>query len=352
MLYISNEEITELLHQDLHGTVDTMEEMFATMETGDFALGGGGYSHGMRMHYPMEGEDNLFIAMPGYLGAPFDVTGVKWHGPNRRCEGAATDSHFLMILNDYKTGIPKACMPVGLTTLYRTAAMSILAASHLANPDAETMGIIGPGKINTLVAEGLLAKFPGISRVVVKGRGSDSTKKFVSAMESLNSNITIEVVSSFEDAVRCADIVSINTGFEFAGIADMPIIRDGWIKPGAVFLCSAFVKFSDRLIIEKAINVCDLYDMYASYEQELGVPVYKHLSNLGNRYVDLIRDGKLNRETVLDMKEIVTGKVAARKSKEDIILFSSGGFATQDLAVCEKLYRKAMKEGVGTELPY
>ncbi len=351
MLYISNEEIKELLQHDLPGTVETMREMFATMETGDFALGGGGYSHGMRMHYPSEGEENLFIAMPGYLGTPFHVAGVKWHGPNRRCEGAATDSHFMMILNDCKTGIPQACMPVGLTTLYRTAAMSILAAEQLANPDAKTIGIIGPGKINTLVAEGLLAKFPGVSRITVKGRGSDSARNFIRVMESLNRNIEIEVVSSFEDAVKTADIVSINTGFEFAGIADMPIIRDAWIKPGAVFLCSAFVKFSDRLILDRAVNVCDLYAMYASYEKELGTPVYKHLSNLGNRYADLIRDGKLHREAVLDMKDIVTGKVAARKSKEDIVLFSSGGFATQDLAICEKLYRKAVKEGVGTELP-
>lgn len=351
MLYISEEEIKNLLSDDLLWTVDTMEEMFATMETGNYSLGGSGYSHGMRMQYPMEGEDNLFIAMPGYLGAPFDVTGVKWHGPNRKREGVDGDSHFLIILNDSMTGMPKACMPAGETTLYRTAAISILAAAKLANRDVSTVGIIGPGKINTLVARGLVAKFPNLTRIVVKGRGAASTERFVQTLRRYKDDLEIEVVSSFEEAVRFSDIVSINTGFSFAGIGDMPIIRDAWIKPGAVFLCSAFVKFSDKLILEKAVNVCDLYDMYASYERELGTPVYKQLSNLGNRYVDLIRDGKLQRETVLDMKDIIAGKAAARTSSEDIILFSSGGFATQDLAVCEKLYQKAVKEGVGTKLP-
>lgn len=352
MLYLSNDDVTRIMNRDLMWTVETMREMFATMAAGDFAMGGHGYSHGMRMNYPVEGADNLFITMPGYLGEPFRVTGMKWHGPNRKWEGADVDSHFLVVLNDYKTGVPKVCMPAGDITLYRTAAMSILAADYLANRDCRTIGIIGPGKINTLVAEGLLAKFPDVSRIVVKGRGAASARHFVQSIRQHNAGVEVEIVSSFEEAVRCSDIVSINTGFSFENISDMPIIRDAWIKPGAVFLCSAFVKFSDKLMLEGAVNVCDLYEMYESYEQELGTPVYKHLSNLGNRCVDLVRAGKLPREAVLGMKELVAGKVSARKTKDDIFLFSSGGLVTQDLAVCEKIYRKAVEKGVGTKLPY
>ena len=245
MLYLSEKDVAQIIENDYKWVVDIMREMFQTIGNQDYSLGGKRKaSHGLRMEYDKNSRHHLFIAMPGYLGDPFNVTGLKWHGPMNKWSGRLSDSNYMIYLNDCDSGQLRACISANLLTEYRTAAVSMLAAQCFASEDIKKIAIIGPGKINTLIAKGLLSLFSGIEQILVKGRGKTSIEHFVSSIQQENRGIEVTVVDTIEQVVKDTDVVSINTGFQFDELSDAPLVRDQWIKPKSVFLCSSFAFFS------------------------------------------------------------------------------------------------------------
>ena len=124
----------------------------------------------------------------------------------------------------------------------------------------------------------------------------------------------------------------------------MPLIKEKYIKPNATFLCSAFAYFSD-LMIENAYKITDYYPMYEEYEKELGAPVYKKLSFIGNRFVDLIRLGKIKPNSVYNLFDIKNENFS-----DKIKIFSNGGIALFDLALGYEIYRLSKEKNLGIEL--
>lgn len=352
MRVLSEHEVTSIIDNDLSWVVGIMRAMFETIGKGAYSLGGERHaSHGMRMAYTRDGEDRLFIAMPAYLGAPFDIAGAKWHGPMARVKGSERDSNYLVILNDPYTGVPLTVMAANTLTNFRTAAVSLLAAELLHPDGIESIALVGPGKINMLVARGLFDMHRHIGRVYIKGRGRASAERAASLIKEAHPSVDVVLASSVEDAVRSADIVSINTGFKFDALSDMPIVKKNWAKGGALFLCSAFAHFPDEMIISATVNVCDMFAMYEAYQDELGYPAYKHLSCLGNRFADLVRAGKMNRDDIFDLSEIVSrAKIPPQCNAP--ILFSSGGLGLEDIALGLEVYRRACDMSIGQELEY
>lgn len=350
MLYLSEREVAGIIGGDVSWCADAIEKMFETIARGDHAMGGElNASHGMRMAYDAGSGERLFIAMPAYLGEPFSVAGAKWHGPNAMLPGMSTDTHYLLVLNDKDTGVPFAVMPAVTITTVRTACVSIAAARALVRGEPEALGIVGPGKINTIVAEGLISNFPSIKKIFVKGRGEASLSSFAARMNAAHPSVEVVRASSLKDAIAPSDVVSFNTGFVFDDIGDMPMVRGAWIKPRSVFLCSAFAHFPDSVIIGGSTKVCDLFAQYESYEKELQYPAYKKFGTIGNRFADLVIEGKLRREEIFDLSEIISKSRIPQRGDEPVI-FSSGGLAVEDIALGVEIYRRAVERGVGTKL--
>lgn len=354
--YISEREQKEHHLIDIGECVEAIDKMFHIMASNDYLMSGKNHnSHGERLVFDRDGDirnKNIYIAMPAYLGGEYQCTGIKWHGPNV-FGSSDTETKYTLVINDSQTGVPLGIMPANIITTYRTAAVSVYASKLLADKKSETVGIIGPGKINTVFLEGLLGVFPNIKTVKIKGRGRHNIEKFATKIREEYKQISdVYIADTFEEVVRDADIVSINTGFEFENIRDMPIIRADWVKPGATFLCTSFIKFSDDFIVHKAIKTADNTKMYESYAEELGYPVYRGLSYLGNRYMDLINEGKVAKEDIIDIPDILSGRKEGRKDKEDIVIFSSGGMGIEDLAVGYHVLEKAKEQNVGTLLEW
>ena len=354
--YVSEREQMEHGLIKIDECVDVMDKMFHVMSEGDYLMSGkNSNSHGERLVFEREGDDknkNIYIAMPAYLGGEYQCTGIKWHGPNV-FGSSDTETKYTLVINDAQTGVPLGFLPANKLTTYRTAAVSIYAAKLCADRRSKTIGIIGPGKINTVFLDGLLKLFTNITSVKIKGRGRHNVEKLANKIrEEYKQIVDVQIVDTFEEAVRNSDIVSINTGFEFENIRDMPIIRADWVKSGAMLICTSFIKFSDDFIVHKARKIADNMKMYESYAEELGYPVYRGLSYLGNRYVDLIKEGKITKDDIIDLADIASGRKEARKNEEDIVIFSSGGMGIEDLAVGYHILQKAKEQNVGTLLEW
>lgn len=353
MLFISDKEVSTMLQGHMSEVVETMRRMFCIMEKGDYVLGGkNGGSHGMRIAFDHGDGEQIFLAMPGFLGGgtEFNVAGVKWHGPNRPVQGNDADSYFIVALSDANTGRPFAIMRGDALTLYRTAAVNALAAEALTSSNPATLAIVGPGRIARLTLEYLLKRFPSINCIHVKGRGHESRDQFIVDIRTKYSRVNVVPCETLKEAILESDISIINAGFHFKKYSDMPVVKSSWIKPGSVFICSAFAGFPDSMLIENSIKVCDLYKSYECYEEELGYPAYRKFGAIGCRFADLVNEGKLSRDEIFDLSNIVSGKMAIKNPEKKPILFSSSGLALEDLALGMHIYNFAKEDGIGTEL--
>ncbi|CAD7289347.1 N-((2S)-2-amino-2-carboxyethyl)-L-glutamate dehydrogenase [Campylobacter majalis] len=344
--YISQEIQSRLLNID--DSIKTMQDMFECIKDDKYTMSGKNKnSHGCRLHMP---NSSLFIAMPGYLGGCYNVSGIKWHGPNIKGSGFAETTYMLM-LNDIATGYPLCIMSANLLTTYRTAATSIYAMQLLKKQEFLNVAIIGPGKINSLFLEGILRSNKEVKTIKVKGNTQKGVKNFIDYFAKKH-DVKIYETKSLEECVKECDLISINTGFEYESVADMPILRSKWIKQNAIINAPSFFRMSDKFLINDAIKVADNFKMYQSYIDELGYPAYKSLSILGNQYADLVHNNKINEYEIVSISDILKNQKREILDKNGIVLFASGGMITQDIALAYDIFTKAKKQNLSTIIEF
>ena len=350
MLYLSENDVERLIDGKMSETVALMRDVFNIVYEGDYTMGGAdGKSHGFRLPVPML-DDQLYLAMPGYLGGKYHTVGVKWHGPNKFIGDNDSDIYYALILNDVENGKPNAILRGDMLTRYRTAATAALAVECLLQVEPIEIGIIGSGRINHLSLQYLMKAFDSIKRIKIKGRGIESRDLYISKLQKEFPETEVVACDSIRDAVYDSDAVLINTGFSFQNYGDMPIVKPAHINKPTVFACSSFAHFSDQDILEHTINVCDMFGIYENYIEELGYPAFKKYGSPGSRFADLVFDGKLKKEKVIDLADIVSGHASIPKDNVQPVIFSSTGMSLEDIALGVFLCEQAKKYNIGKEL--
>ena len=62
--------------------------------------------------------------------------------------------------------------------------------------------------------------------------------------------------------------------------------------------------------------------------------------------------GSFRWDMALELQQVVAGSVSGRTSGDAITLFESMGVALEDIAAAQLVYRKAVDQGIGQELPF
>jgi ornithine cyclodeaminase/alanine dehydrogenase-like protein (mu-crystallin family) len=360
-LYLNEDDMIAAGVEDMAGCIDAMEEMFRLMKAGDYRMGGAnGNSHGSMVMFPKEskfpempvdGPDRRFMAMPAYLGLPFDMAGVKWYGSNAENRKKGLPRSILMlILNDKDTGAPKAFMSANILSAYRTGAVPGVGFRHFAPEDAKTIAIIGPGVMSKTALIAALTVRPGIEKVKVKGRGKASLEQFINHMQERYPNVAFEAVDTIEEAVRGADIVSAATSSPTGDPAAYPYIKEDWIKPGAIIESTAALRFDDDFLINRARTVTDNIMLYEAWEEEMKPDAYNTVPIPAVKVEDLIAEGKMSKDQIDDLGDILTGKKPAHRREDEITIYSVGGMPTEDVAWGTMVYRNALSKGIGKRL--
>jgi Predicted ornithine cyclodeaminase, mu-crystallin homolog len=358
ILYLSEKDMIDAGVLDVHRCIEVMTEMFSLLSKGDYVMGSKNRSsHGIMMDFPdrpefpnmpANGPDRRFMAMPAYIGGRFDVCGTKWYGSNKENLKKGLPRSILMnILNDKDTGAPIAFQSANLVSAVRTGCISGVAAKFLAKRDSDTLGVIGPGVVSKLSAAAILDACPGITKVKICGRRMESARSFSDYITEKYPQVRETFLTlSMEEAVRGSDVVLIAT----SGAAADPDIQEEWIKKGALFTLPASVRLDDEFIVKRARNVVDHWKMYEAWRNEYDYPYYKAIDMLAVYYLDLIHDGKMEERAIDNLGDIISGTVGGRKSDDEIILFTTGGIPTEDVAWGYELYRNALRLGLGTRL--
>lgn len=359
-LYLNEPDMIKAGVTNMAECVDTMTEMLALFAEGDYRMAGvENNSHGAMVMFPADpqfagmpkdGPDRRFMAMPAYLGGNFQTAGCKWYGSNVENKKRGLPRSILMFtLNDKDTGAPLAHMSANLLSAYRTGAIPGVGARYLAREDAKVVGIIGPGVMNRTSLEAFIAVRPGINALKIYGRGQASIDSFIDWVREKFSQIeSIEVVEHMEDAVRGCDIVSIAVPSPM-GSENYPTVREGWLKPGAFLCCSAHLAVEES-VVQQARHVADARSIYQAWAGELPPPAHETVGIWGMHLVDRVRDGRMKPEQFEDIGEIIQGKTPGRQNDDEIFIYSVGGMPVEDVAWATKIYRNALRDGIGTKL--
>jgi len=361
-LYLSEQDMIKAGVTDMPGCVDAMEEMFRLLKTGDFRMGGPeSNSHGVMMTFPekssfpnmpVDGPDRRFMAMPAYLGGRFDMVGMKWYGSNVENKNKNLPRSVLMLtLNCKDTGVPLAYMSANILSAYRTGAVPGVGIRYFARTDAKVVGIVGPGVMSKTALSSTLAVRPEVEKVKINGRSKRSIDSFIAYVKENHPSIrTFEVVDTIEEAVREADIVHLATSSPTGDINEYPYVNEQWIKPGAVICCPAAARFDDDFILNRARNIADYRGLYEAWAEEMPYPAYHTIPIPAVHCMDLMADGRMQRDDLIDLGDILTGEVPARTSDDEIIIYSVGGLPIEDVAWGTEIYRNALAKGIGTKL--
>lgn len=361
-LYLSEPDMIKAGVKNMDQCVEAMEDLLVTLNKGDYVMAGVNHnSHGAQVIFPddpqFEGmpknaDDRRFMAMPAYLGGKYQMAGMKWYGSN--CENKASGlprSILMMMLNDKDTGAPLALMSANLVSCYRTGAIPGVGAKYLAGKDSETVTIIGPGVMGRTCLLAFLSVCPKITTVKVKGRGLRSLHAFEEFVKKECPQIQqVIVCDSMEGAVKDSDIICVTSTAPVKEI-DFPYIAEDWVKKGALICLPSAARFDDDFLINRCKKVVDNYKLYEAWAEEFPYPSYEMVQIIGSKFTDYLHEGRIQREDIVDIADIINKKHPGRESDDEIIVYSVGGMPVEDIAWGGTVYRNALKEGIGVELP-
>lgn len=361
-LYLSEPDMIKAGVKNMDQCVEAMEDLLVTLNKGDYVMAGVNHnSHGAQVIFPddpqFEGmpknaDDRRFMAMPAYLGGKYQMAGMKWYGSN--CENKASGlprSILMMMLNDKDTGAPLALMSANLVSCYRTGAIPGVGAKYLARKDFETVTIIGPGVMGRTCLLAFLSVCPKITTVKVKGRGLRSLHAFEEFVKKECPQIQqVIVCDSMEEAVKDSDIICVTSTAPVKEI-DFPYIAEDWVKKGALICLPSAARFDDDFLINRCKKVVDNYKLYEAWAEEFPYPSYEMVQIIGSKFTDYLHEGRIQREDIVDIADIINKKHPGRESDDEIIVYSVGGMPVEDIAWGGTVYRNALKEGIGVELP-
>ncbi len=360
-IFLSEEEMIKAGVKDMPACIDTMEDVIKCLNSGDYVMGGVNHnSHGSQVSFPTEspfpnmpldeGDDRRFMAMPAYIGGPFDMVGMKWYGSNSNNKKKGLPRSILTVmLNDKDTGAPIALMSANILSAMRTGAIPGVGARYLAKKDAKVCGICGPGVMGKTSLDAIISSCPQIEEIKVKGRGKKSLEAFIKyAREKYPDMKTIRAVDSIEELVRDTDVIS----FANSGNTDpstYPFVELKWIKKGALIIgLSCFDMNAEEM--KECKLVVDNRALYEAWAEEFPYPSFGANNIIGSKFTDMIHDGLIESEEMIDLGDIIKGEKSGRDYEDQIVIFSVGGMPVEDVAWGKKCYEKAVDLGLGTKL--
>ncbi|MGQ0839469.1 2,3-diaminopropionate biosynthesis protein SbnB [Actinokineospora sp.] len=273
--------------------------------------------------------DARIIALPAHLDGDDEVSGIKWISSfpaniDRNIPRASA----VLLLNDYATGYPFACLEAAQISAARTAASAVLGASAITgSTTAGRIAVIGAGVIARNVAEFFLAHQWSVGEFVIHDRNPDYADALGAHLQSAVGQ-RARRVDSLAAAIDGADIVV------FATTAGEPYITAAdTFAPGQTVLNISLRDLGPEIILN-AHNVVD------DVEHCLKANTSPHLAEQRYGSRDFI-DGTL--------PQLLAGEFELGADKPRI--FSPFGLGVLDLAVGMHVYRTAVAEGRTVEVP-
>ena len=256
--------------------------------------------------------------MPTSDGQMYSFKYVNGH-PKNTALGLLTVTAF-GVLADVETGYPLLLSELTVTTALRTAAMSALAARHMARPGSSVMALIGNGAQSEFQAIAF-AHMLGVRELRLYDVDAAATAKLARNLKALgHSHLQITLCSSAAEAVRGAHIVTTVTADKRNAVILTPEMIEpgmhinavGGDCPGKTELHADILRRADaRVVVE-----------------------YEPQSRVEGEIQQMPADF-----AVTEFAQVLDSAAPGRASPDEVTIFDSVGFALEDYSALRYLYK-------------
>ncbi len=241
-------------------------------------------------------------------------------------------SRYHVHLIDTDSGSLVAMIEASHLGMVRTGAASGVATKYMAREDATTVGMIGAGKQAAGQLEAVCA-VRGITAAKVYSRKSEKARDFCAAM-SAKLGIKMQAVTSAPEAVRGVDIINVITK------ASNPVLLGEWLEPGQHINAAGSNALTRRELDELAIK-----------RSRVVVDSRGTARNESGDLLPLVESGQLDWDALPELGEVIAGRFAGRKSRDEITLYESHGMGIQDIYTGDHILKVAREKNIGIDLP-
>lgn len=230
-------------------------------------------------------------------------------------------------LAEVATGYPLLLSELTISTAFRTAATSAMAARALARPESKVLAMIGCGCQSEFQAIAFHALL-GITEVRAYDIDPLAIRKFVANL-ALFPKLKVITASSTAAAVKGADIVSTVT----ADKACATILTPDMLEPGMHINgiggdCPGKTEIHPEILRGGKI--------FVEYEPQ---------TRIEGDIQQLDAD-----HPVTEFWKVLTGNASGRDSAEQVTVFDSVGFAMEDFSMLRYLYKAALELNLGEDI--
>lgn len=306
-----------------------MSDAMDAVGRGFRALSAGEATVPVRASLPIAGN-GVALSMPASLaGGPHWSVKLVTVAPGNPARGlpliAAT-----VLLGDAATGVPLALLDGTSLTALRTGAAGGVAARTLARRDSAVVALFGAGaQARTQLAAVAVALERTLREVRIVSRDPLDAARAVAEWASDAPPGVRYRATSADEAVRDADIVITATS------SATPVFSGSALREGTHVTAVGSFKPTMRELDDDTIR---------------GARVV-----VDQRDPALAEAGELQGLTAADVIEIgdvIAGRVRGRRSAAERTVFKSVGNAIQDLVVASRAYERALELGLGEEIAW
>lgn len=264
-------------------------------------------------------DEGVIELMPTSDGETYGFKYVNGH-PDNIARGFQTVTAF-GVLARVNNGYPVLFSEMTILTALRTAATSAMAASHLAPKGSETMAVIGNGaqcEFQSLAFQEIL----GIKEVRLFDIDKDATEKAARNLET--TGLRVVSCGSAEEAVSGSQIVTTCTADkQFATILTDNMVGSGIHINAIGGDCPGKTELHRDILLRS--------DIFVEYPPQTWVE---------GEIQQLEKD-----HPIIELWRVIAGQVEGRTSRDQITLFDSVGFATEDFSALRYIRDKLPSNG-------
>lgn len=315
-LYLSSADV-DALGLTAHGVEDAVAAAYR-------ALGEGRAASVPKIGFNVT-PSTFFHAMPARYDGK-GVVGIKWIGTADNSASGLPHISSVIVLSDVETAVIRAVLDGTQVTAIRPAAISLVAARHLARRASARIGFIACGVQATSHLDALKAAFP-LREVTCYSRRLETAERFAARVRE--TGLQARAVADPRQAVEGQDIVVSSAP---RASFPAPFLDPAWLSPGA-FVSGVDLGRSWRT---EALREVDLIatDNRTQSRNEASQPGV--LPWQGNWDADLA--------------ELASGSHPGRTSQTQRAFFIHPGVGLGDVAIAALAVELAQAKGLGTTL--
>ncbi|WP_309247334.1 2,3-diaminopropionate biosynthesis protein SbnB [Nocardia gamkensis] len=273
-----------------------------------------------------EKKSARIIALPAFIGGDIRAAGIKWISSfPENIDNDVPRASAVLVLNDYETGYPAACLEAAGISAARTAASAALAAKTL-RPEGyreSTIAVIGAGVIARTICDHLVAAGCRPQKFLVHDLNPQSGQALV---QHLTERLSEQATTTDLDGALAADTVV------FATTAATPYVSTAF-RPGQLVLNISLRDIAPEVVLGSA-NILDDIDHC------LKANTSPHLAEqlCGSR--DFVTG---------TLADVLVDAIAVPPGKP--LIFSPFGMGVLDIAVGSFVYERARSAGRSIRVP-